>query len=198
MRSEDHTPGIPCFPSERRLSVASSIRMSSAPISFPRSDDSRPVQPFPNVETSGVFVYWPSSSPRLVRLVLWRLTSQGISSPGSPQIRACCFPARPPHLPPWLDQWVLLCCASSPTTSALYAISVRRPTGFRYPSFPRSVTLTKLASRSSCSRFHVRSSYRGLAPHLQHAHAGRTQSLGEVLVAGAPKLSRQTFDEEDE
>ena len=45
-----------------------------------------------------------SLSPRLAVPVLWRLlTSQGISSPGSPQIRACCFPARPPHLPPRLD-----------------------------------------------------------------------------------------------
>ena len=33
--------------------------------------------------------------------VLWPLlTSQGISSLGSPQIRTCCFPIRPPHLPP--------------------------------------------------------------------------------------------------
>ena len=70
--------------------------------------------------------------PRLAVSLLWRLlTSQGISALGSPQIRACCFPARPPHLPPWLNQWALLCCASSPATSALYAISVRQPTGFR-------------------------------------------------------------------
>ena len=61
--------------------------------------------------------------PRLAVSLLWRLlTSQGISSSGSPQIRACCFPIRPPHLPPWLNQRALLCCASSPATSALYAI----------------------------------------------------------------------------
>ena len=61
--------------------------MSSAPISVPRSDAHQPVRPFP------VFppVVWPL------------LTSRGISSSGSPQIRACCFPARPPHLPPRLN-----------------------------------------------------------------------------------------------
>ncbi len=47
--------------------------------------------------------------PRLAVPLLWRLlTSQGISALGSPQIRACCFPIRPPHLPPWLNQG--LCC----------------------------------------------------------------------------------------
>ena len=53
--------------------------------------------------------------PRLAVSLLRRLlTSQGISALGSPQIRACCFPARPPHLPPWLNQRASLCCASSP------------------------------------------------------------------------------------
>ena len=53
--------------------------------------------------------------PRLALSLLWPLlTSHGISAMGSPQIRTCCFPIRPPHLPPWLNQWASLCCASSP------------------------------------------------------------------------------------
>ena len=131
---EGHIPDTPCFPSR-------SSRRSTRPFGV-------------IVAACGPVVgYQPTGSalpdtglPRCA--VLWRLlTSQGISSPGSPQIRTCCFPARPPHLPPRLDHGALLCCASSPTASALYAVSIRRPTGFRYPSSPRSVTLAELASR---------------------------------------------------
>ena len=46
--------------------------------------------------------------------LLWPLlTSQGISSLGSPQVRTRCVPTRPLHLPPRLNQWVSLCGASS-------------------------------------------------------------------------------------
>lgn len=62
--------------------------------------------------------------PRLAIPLLWRLlTSQGISSLGSPQVRTRCFPTRPPHFPPTADPPVAepprldlstsLCCASS-------------------------------------------------------------------------------------
>ena len=51
--------------------------------------------------------------PRLVVRLLWPLlASQGISSVGSPQARSQSSPARPPHLPPRLNRWASLCCAS--------------------------------------------------------------------------------------
>lgn len=52
--------------------------------------------------------------PRLAGSLLWPLlTSHGISSVGSPQVRTRCFAARPPHLPPRANQVISLCCASS-------------------------------------------------------------------------------------
>ena len=52
--------------------------------------------------------------PRLAGSLLWPLlTSHGISSVGSPQVRTRCFPAQPPHLPPRLNHGTSLCGASS-------------------------------------------------------------------------------------
>ncbi len=52
--------------------------------------------------------------PRLAFRLLWPLlTSNGISSVGSPQVRTRCFPAQPPHLPPRLNHWTSLRGASS-------------------------------------------------------------------------------------
>jgi hypothetical protein len=54
------------------------------------------------------------SRPRLAARLLWpRLTSHGISSVGSPQVRTRCSPAQPPHLPPRANQSISLCGASS-------------------------------------------------------------------------------------
>jgi len=51
--------------------------------------------------------------PRLVARLLWPLlTSHGIFSVGSPQVRTRCSPAHPPHLPPRANQSISLCCAS--------------------------------------------------------------------------------------
>ena len=51
--------------------------------------------------------------PRLVGSLLWLLlTSPGISSGGSPQVRTRCSAAQPPHLPPRANQSISLCCAS--------------------------------------------------------------------------------------
>ena len=69
----------------------------------------------PSIEASGVFVYAGRFQPPARYPVLWPLlTSQGISSLGSPQVRTRCFPTRPPHLPPRLNLTASLCCASSP------------------------------------------------------------------------------------
>jgi hypothetical protein len=80
--------------------------------------------------------------PRLAGSLLWPLlTSRGISSSGSPQVRARCFPARPPHFPPrrvrpsggtsatgpgGFAVWCQLAASRRPW----YAVSVRRPAGF--------------------------------------------------------------------
>ena len=50
----------------------------------------------PDIKSSGLF---PARCPVLRPL----LTSQGISSSGSPQVRTRCVSARPPHLPPRLN-----------------------------------------------------------------------------------------------
>jgi hypothetical protein len=58
----------------------------------------------PDIESSGVRVYTgvfhPPAHCSVIRPLL---TSRGISSSGSPQVRTRCFPARPPHLPPRLN-----------------------------------------------------------------------------------------------
>ena len=102
--SENHTPSIPCFPSGRLSSVSSPVRVSSAPMSFPRSDASRPVQPF-LTSSLPVFVFIRASfiPPARCSVIRPLLTSRGISSSGSPQVRTRCFPARPPHFPPEAD-----------------------------------------------------------------------------------------------
>ena len=67
-----------------------------------------------DIESSGVRVYAGIFQPPARCAVLWPLlTSRGISSSGSPQVRTRCFPARPPHLPPRLNQPTSLCCARS-------------------------------------------------------------------------------------
>ena len=90
----------------------------------------------PDIESSGLFVYAGCPQPPARCSVLWPLlTSRGISSAGSPQVRArwlsfpavtaalpapgspsrsARLPARPPHLPPRLDRSASLCGASSP------------------------------------------------------------------------------------
>ena len=55
-------------------------------------------------KVSGVRVLTGFGGPRPCDPLLWPLlTSRGISSSGSPQVRTRCFPARPPHLPPRPD-----------------------------------------------------------------------------------------------
>ncbi len=90
------------------------------------------------------------------------LTPLRVVPSGSPQARARCFPARPPHLPPRRNRSTSLCGAGSPHRGRpWYAVLVHRPAGFRYPSFRRAVALPALASHSRSSRFHVRSFRQG-------------------------------------
>ena len=51
-------------------------------------------------------------APGLLTLLWPLLTSHGISSVRSPQVRTRCSPAQPPHLPPRANQSISLCCAS--------------------------------------------------------------------------------------
>jgi len=118
MRHDGHTPDTPCFPAE---SSDPPTRLFGVTVG----------------DRGPVVGYQPTGSalpdtglPRCA--VLWRLlTSQGISSLGSPQIRACCFPARPPHLPPWLNHRASLCCASSPAHVGLLCDFC--PSAHRFP-----------------------------------------------------------------
>ena len=58
--------------------------------------------------------------PRLAFRLLWPLlTSHGISSVGSPQVRTRVSTTQPPHLPAGLNRTVSLCCASSPNPNGL-------------------------------------------------------------------------------
>jgi len=103
------------------------------------------VQPFPSCEAlRGV--------PRLVASVLWRrLTSRPSprpllfealrcrhrrTCPRSPQVRTQSSPALPPHLPPRLNRWASLCCASSPRRVGLRCGSCSSARGFRLAFLP--------------------------------------------------------------
>ena len=107
-------PRHPMLPIESALTGNLAHRVSSVPISDPWSDASRPVQPFMLIKTSGLFVSTsPSRLPACSSLLWPLLTSHGISSVGSPQVRTRCSPAQPPHLPPRANQLISLCGASS-------------------------------------------------------------------------------------
>ena len=146
----------PMLPIVAALTASWPIRASSVTASSTRSECSRSVWPFP------CRVLWPLLTPLQVAPL------------GSPQIRARCFPARPPHLPPRLNPR-LRCVV--PTRRLVAGLDMR----FLSVGPPVSSSLppaVQLPSRRwlrvvVLSRFHVRSSYRGLAPHLQRAHAGR-------------------------
>ena len=140
----------------------------------------------PGIEASGLFVYAGGSPPPARCAVLWPLlTSLRVAPSGSPHVRTRCFPARPPHFspeaspplaePPRLNRATSLCGASSSrcarpsmrflSVSPLVSASLPSPGRLPRRSWPRVVGL-------SCR--HAGSSYRGLAPHLQRAHDGRT------------------------
>ena len=119
------------------------------------------------------------SGPRLAARAPWPLpTPRPVARSGSPQARARCFPARPPHLPPRRNLVASLCGAGSPRRVGLGMrflsigppVSAILPSAGRLPcrSWPRVAGL-------SCH--HAGSSDKGLAPRLQRAHAGRTHAL---------------------
>jgi len=132
----------------------------------------------PDIESSGVFVFAGiSQPPARCAVVRPLLTSLQVAPSGSPHVRTRCFPARPPHLPRRRNRSTSLCCASSSprrrpsmrflSVSPLVSASLPSPGRLPSRSWPRVVGL-------SCR--HAGSSYRGLAPHLQRAHDGRTQA----------------------
>ena len=125
---------------------------------------------------------------RWMRLLWPRLTSHGISSMGSPRVRTRCFPTQPPHLPPRTEPARLRCVVPArlprrPSMRFLFigsSVSSSLPSHGRLPSrsWPRVVVF-------SC--FHVWFFYRGLAPHLQRAHAGHTHGAqGDLRGRCAP------------
>ena len=140
------------------------------------------------IESSGLPVCTGVFQPPARCSVLWPLlTSLRVAPSGSPHVRTRCFPARPPHLPPRRNRSTSLCGASSSRRVGLNMrflsigppVSASLPSPVRLPSrsWPRVVGL-------SCH--HAGSSYRGLAPHLQRAHDGRTpEGAGGALTARA-------------
>jgi hypothetical protein len=126
------------------------------------------------------------------------MTSLQVAPSGSPQVRTRCFPARPPHLPARPNRATSLCGLPAEAASAQAGAgsSRRARPSMRFlsvgppclradthrqavsPSLPPAASLPsrrwpRVVGLSCC---HVRSSYKGLAPHLQRAHAGRTQT----------------------
>jgi len=115
---------------------------------------------------------------RWMRLLWLLLTSHGISSMGSPRVRARCFPAQPPHLPLRANQSTSLCCASSSLRIGLDMrfLSISSQVSPSLPSHGR-LPFRSWLQMVVFSCFHVWFSYRGLAPRLQRAHAGHTQAV---------------------
>ena len=77
-----------------------------------------------------------SRSPACFPLLRPLLTSDGISSSGSPQVRTRCFPAQPLHLPRRRNLWVSLCGASSPGRIGLLCSSCSSAHRFRLAFLP--------------------------------------------------------------
>ena len=133
----------------------------------------------PDIEASGVLVVGRFTPPARCAVLRPLLTSLQVAPLGSPHVRTRCFPARPPHLPRRRNRSTSLCCAdSSPrrrpsmrflSVSPLVSASLPSPGRLPFRGWPRVVGL-------SCC--HAGSSYKGLAPHLQRAHDGRTQPAG--------------------
>ena len=131
----------------------------------------------PDIESSGDRVTGIFQPPARCAVLRPLLTSLQVAPSGSPHVRTRCFPARPPHLPRRRNRPTSLCCANS---------SPRRRPSMRFLSVSPLVSSSlpspgRLPSRSwlrvvGLSCHHADSSYKGLAPHLQHAHDGRTQS----------------------
>lgn len=130
----------------------------------------------PDIESSGVRVYTGVFQPPARCTVLRPLlTSLRVAPSGSPHVRTRCFPARLPHLPPQRNRSTSRCGARSSrhvgldmrflSVSPLASASLPSPGRLPFRSWPRVVGLSCL---------HAGSSYRGLAPHLQRAHDGRT------------------------
>ena len=139
-----------------------------------------------------------------LRPVLWPLlTSLPVARLGSPHVRTRCFPARlsrrnlvakaePPHLPARPNRATSLCCASSSrrarpcmrflSVSPLVSASLPSPGRLPCRSWLRVVGL-------SCH--HAGSSHRGLAPHLQRAHDGRTQQRGPLCFTARGRAGKR-------
>ena len=123
----------------------------------------------PDIKSSGLF------HPARCAVLRPLLTPLRVTPSGSPHVRTRCFPARPPHLPRRRNRSTSLCGANS---------SPRRRPSMRFLSVSPLVSASlpspgRLPSRSwlrvvGLSWFHAGSSYKGLAPHLQRAHDGRT------------------------
>ena len=127
----------------------------------------------PDIKSSGLF------HPARCAVLRPLLTPLQVAPSGSPHVRTRCFPARPPHLPRRRNRSTSLCGANS---------SPRRRPSMRFLSVSPLVSASlpspgRLPSRSwlrvvGLSCHHAGSSYKGLAPHLQRAHDGRTQRVG--------------------
>jgi hypothetical protein len=102
------------------------------------------VRPFlivrpPGVPGSFPSVLWPRltsrHSPRPLLVGALRCCHRR-TCPRSPQVRTQSSPALPPHLPLRLNQWVSLCCASSPRRIGLLCASCSSAHGFRLAFLP--------------------------------------------------------------
>ena len=79
--------------------------------------------------------------PRLAFRLLWPLlTSHGISSVGSPEVRTRCFPAQPPHFPPRLKpvDFAVLCQLIPPCRPRMQFLFIGSRISPSLPSHGRS------------------------------------------------------------
>ena len=117
---------------------SSSVRSFTAS-RFPVSSLHGPVAPglFSATTTSADFL--PPLGNRICLAPLSLRAACGRLSPASPpvpQVRTRCFPAQSPHLPPRLNLWTSLCCASSSHRIGLLCDSCSSTCRFRLAFLP--------------------------------------------------------------
>ena len=150
---------------------------SSWPTAAQWSGASRPVQPFTPIETSGIFVSTGvSTPPARFGATMASADFPGHFLPGISPDKSVLLPGTTAAFTSAAEPmgFAVLCQLAPPRRPSMRFLSVGPPVSASLP-FPARLPSRSWLNVVVIHIFMCWSSYRGLAPHLQHAHAGRTQ-----------------------